>query len=825
MTSAEQNYANFVRLYQSETADKKLMYSFLWDSYKEYLSFLNGAGSSGMVKEKLRIIYPHLVNGAAYFSQCGRTTEAMEFAKAYVNMPKQAAFQGERFTRSENYPTIVYYAATGTFNSRQFSEAITYFQDYLETGETSRLQDCYYYMSKAYYYNKDYIRQQQILEAGIVRLPSNVRLIYEMINLCIERRLTDRLEIYVNKALSLNPKDMNVLPMKAKLLADKGQLEDALNLYTMIYSRNSADLKIIKQYATVCYNYAATLINGANAVENQRQYAQQRQKANQYLNTAVELFQKILQKEPASVKYLSALADTYKCLGQTTEAERTIRKIQMNGGTYIASATAINAGKKTSGTERTPIEQNVSSDISRNTTFRIFPQEIPLFSSFAKNFVEKEINAWQVKDDYETLSEYRLRVSEEKREAKIRELARKAENDYIARYGQYVDWNTLKLEKYDAENGVFLIVDPRWGNLLLPVPRTNDEARQFERQWNNVKTLNPQFFITDDRLALAEITFRTPAGRSYTYSNKASLTYQTTQIDYNFDKVDLAEIQTATSETSRPVPSVTTRKVSVGKSDVDIEIPLSKNVNENTFAVIISNENYRRESEVEFAHNDGEIFRQYCIKTLGMPENNVHYVPDATYNDIKVELDWLSQVAQAYGSNASLVFYYAGHGIPDEETHSAYLLPVDGYGANVSTAYSLNKLYETLAGMPAKSATVFLDACFSGSKRDGQMMASSARGVAIKADSGKPQGNVVVISAATGNQTAYPYREKKHGLFTYFLLKKLQDTKGKVDYGELMEYIQTEVARKSIVVNKKSQTPTVIPSVTIGDKWKKWNLK
>jgi len=53
--------------------------------------------------------------------------------------------------------------------------------------------------------------------------------------------------------------------------------------------------------------------------------------------------------------------------------------------------------------------------------------------------------------------------------------------------------------------------------------------------------------------------------------------------------------------------------------------------NEKTFAVIISNENYRRESKVEFALNDGETFKKYCIQTLGLPEKNVQFTPDATF--------------------------------------------------------------------------------------------------------------------------------------------------------------------------------------------------
>ena len=84
---------------------------------------------------------------------------------------------------------------------------------------------------------------------------------------------------------------------------------------------------------------------------------------------------------------------------------------------------------------------------------------------------------------------------------------------------------------------------------------------------------------------------------------------------------------------------------------------------------------------------------------------------------------------------------------------------------------------------------------------------------------------MVVLSAASGDETAYPYKEKHHGLFTYYLLKKLQASNGNTSLGELQSYIADEVAKKSIVVNGKSQTPTVLPSVNVGDSWKSWTLK
>ena len=172
----------------------------------------------------------------------------------------------------------------------------------------------------------------------------------------------------------------------------------------------------------------------------------------------------------------------------------------------------------------------------------------------------------------------------------------------------------------------------------------------------------------------------------------------------------------------------------------------------------------------------------------------------------------------------NIIFYYAGHGIPNEETKDTYLLPVDANGRQTEACYSLKRLYKELGEMNARQTTVFIDACFSGANRGNGMLAN-ARGVAIKPREADPQGKMVVFAAAKDNETAWPYAEKVHGLFTYFLLKKLQETKGNCTLEELQSYVKSNVSQKSSVINDKPQTPTVTSSISVGDNWKEWKLK
>ena len=261
----------------------------------------------------------------------------------------------------------------------------------------------------------------------------------------------------------------------------------------------------------------------------------------------------------------------------------------------------------------------------------------------------------------------------------------------------------------------------------------------------------------------------------------------------------------------------------VQKEKADSKTATDKIISNNLLAVIISNEDYQQESKVDYAKNDGETFKKCCNKVLGVPEKNIHYVANATLNNIIGELDWLQQACEAFNGEASVIFYYAGHGIPDESSGASYLLPVDGNSRILRTCFSLDELYGVLGKLPAKKVTVLMDACFSGAVRSGGMLAA-ARGVAIKAKSSLPVGYMIVLSAAQGNETAYKYDKGQHGLFTYFLLKKLNDTNGNVTLGELSEFVTDQVTRHSIVDNGKSQTPSVIISNPLRTSWKTLRL-
>ena len=461
-------------------------------------------------------------------------------------------------------------------------------------------------------------------------------------------------------------------------------------------------------------------------------------------------------------------------------------------------------------------------DIPSTTKLIAKDKNIMYFSEYAKPIVEKAINEWQVKGEFEKMSDWQKRVNEVTRNTKIRELTKQCETNYLHKYSNSLKLNVSLGGQYDAENEVFLLSESQFGNMLVPVPIS--EASDFKQNWSSVK-LTPKYFIEDDRLAIASLDIFFPTqNKHYTYSNQASLTYELAQVNYNFDPI---EIDIAGGSNYKGQQTIQKREINIGKSEVDLNIPTSNIKNNNTIVLIIANERYYNMPHVPYAINDGNIFKEYCLKTLGIPEENILYQSNATLNVIRQKIDLLQKKAQARANarrETNVIVYYTGHGVPDMNTRGAYLMPTDGYEENISTGYKLDDLYQQLGKLPAKSITVFLDACFSGVNRNDEALAQN-KGARLVAKSGMPVGNMVVFAASQGNQTAFVNDKEQHGLFTYYLLKKLQESKGDVTLDVLANYLTSEVNLKSLDLHEKEQIPSIIASPQVQNQWQNWKLK
>ena len=249
----------------------------------------------------------------------------------------------------------------------------------------------------------------------------------------------------------------------------------------------------------------------------------------------------------------------------------------------------------------------------------------------------------------------------------------------------------------------------------------------------------------------------------------------------------------------------------MAQSELLVDLDQRTEFKNNRFALVIGNEDYNSmktgatyQPDVEFAVRDAETFAKFATTVMGVKQDNVILVKNATYAQLRSSLEKVTKLAKANPKDLELIVYYAGHGQVDGDSKESYLIPVD-----VSIT---SPTYGTLSACNAEKTVVFLDACYSG----------VGRGIIIRPKDTPVKGNLVVMTATSSTQRSMPYQEKNHGLFTYYLLKTMKDAGAGLSIGELYDQVSETVKTKSILINNAEQTPELLNGPDIAPDWKSW---
>lgn len=248
----------------------------------------------------------------------------------------------------------------------------------------------------------------------------------------------------------------------------------------------------------------------------------------------------------------------------------------------------------------------------------------------------------------------------------------------------------------------------------------------------------------------------------------------------------------------------------------DADKPVSTGApNPDAYAVILGAEDYAKAARVSHARRDAASFKEFATRILGVPDDAAHlfYLDEGvTLAELRKAFTPNGWLARRVGPGSDVYVFYAGHGAPSLDGKGAYLVPQDGDpNYAVETGFPVDELMSTLAGLKAKTATVWLDACFSGADRESRSLLADARPLLHKTDLRVPEGKVALFGAATGSQVSSAYPEKRHGLFTWFSLRGLDgeadaDKDGRLTAGELADYLSARVPRAAGALDRE-QTP------------------
>lgn len=859
------------------------MYTYLLDSYDQFMKVVeapdNGQYLAG-AKNRLRSMYPYLLNGAVYYSEQKQPSKALDFAAAYIELPQHKIFRSELLPKDSRYASVVYYAAVAAYNLQKYSQALKYFQEYLNTGTEAQEKDCYVYMNMIYNAQKNYAEQEKILEKAIAKYPVSVDFLYNLVNVHIATNNMPKLLDAIDRILAVDPNDDKVLPIKARILERQGKSMEALDIYKRLYALYPDNFELMTGVARANFNVATEIVNNGATIANDTEYALVRQRASGYLIDAKELFLKILEKEPSSKLYMQGLAGVYQYMDMKDEYE-VLSKIVADGASYTSFPSRLEAYKE---------EQVKTDNVAGEQPSTPVPVEPAMLVIRVDSFMDANNN--QIIDAGESFAlqftienkgrgdayNLRLRLSEQQgfdeyfdgpRELDGGNIPAGTSKQYTFRYLVKKELPTalatiniyaFEANGFDADAAEVIVSTQEYamprlrvadyqfsapegssikigdnGKLTLALQNYGAKtARNVKLQFklpNNVFTTDSPEMVVDSiapgGVAMLDYGFlvnRRFDGDSIAVMVNVSEDSRSSYLSEAY-KVKLGEYLASGGTIVIGDGEIHDNKPQVGNVSIGIQSELLENipvgaVNPHRYALIIGNEDYsmtgaNAEINVPFAVADAYVFREYCVRTFGVPDKQIKMIPNATTGMMHEQLDWLISMGST-DPEAELIFYYSGHGNNDEATKKPYLLPVDITGKNIHLGIRLGELYERLAACSIKGAYVFLDACFSGGyKSDAPLLAQ--KGVRVVPNFDHPQKNTLSFSSSSGDQTSSVYREKKHGYYTYFLLKAIRDANGDLTMKQLFDTTSANVKRATALIGKP-QDPQCMASPT----WTEW---
>ena len=246
------------------------MYDYLLDSYANFIKVVeapdNGQYLEG-AKNRLRSLYPYLLNGAVYYSEQKQPAKALDLAAAYIDMPQLPAFSSELLPKDSRYASVVYYAAVSAYNLQKNEQALKYFREYLNTGTEAQEKDCYVYMNMIYQSQKKYADQERILLKANEKYPVSLDFLYNLVNVYIATNNMEKLLGAIDKILAVDPNNDKVLPIKARILERQGKNIEALDIYKRLYALYPNNFELMTGVARANFNCATEIVNnGATTV-------------------------------------------------------------------------------------------------------------------------------------------------------------------------------------------------------------------------------------------------------------------------------------------------------------------------------------------------------------------------------------------------------------------------------------------------------------------------------------------------------------------------------------------------------------------------------
>jgi len=257
ITESNTLYREFVQI-ANKDGDKAQMYDVLYRCYTSTLEVLNHSEHTSadytQAIYNMKNIIPFLPNAAAYNSNNQSIGNAINFARAYVDVVSRPDFADGGYTSQNSYSQLSYFAAANLVNRRQYEDAIPYLQAYIRSGDEKFRKSVFMNLIKACAQSNKYQLAIITLEQASDNYPTDYDIVSSAVNLCIDHKDNTNLQKFVAKGLALRPDDETLLNIQGKLYEEGHNFAQALDIYKKLQVAHPKALDVLKHLAINNYN-------------------------------------------------------------------------------------------------------------------------------------------------------------------------------------------------------------------------------------------------------------------------------------------------------------------------------------------------------------------------------------------------------------------------------------------------------------------------------------------------------------------------------------------------------------------------------------------
>ncbi|HTM52032.1 MAG TPA: tetratricopeptide repeat protein [Bryobacteraceae bacterium] len=226
-----------------------------------------------------------------------------------------------------------------------------------------------------------------------------------------------------------------------------------------------------------------------------------------------------------------------------------------------------------------------------------------------------------------------------------------------------------------------------------------------------------------------------------------------------------------------------------------------------TYALLIGVSKYQRlpkDQWLQFAEADATLFEKHVLSPRGgsLPPENVLRLTDEKATTAALRNAFQTFLKGRATKKDTVLILIAGHGtVESPGSKKAFILTSDSDPQDLAgTAMPMGEVQTLIDSELSKvgRVAVFVDVCRAGNI--GSIKNTTVNAVVEKL--GEAEGEILGLMASRPKELSYegPEFGGGHGAFSYFLLKGLEgaadkNKDGKVDVNELINYVQTEVAK------------------------------